>query len=195
MNLKILSSGMVVPPLWGICPRNLMPVSKWNSIKKEAKKKIGVIFSEHAPQGEGGACECCGRAFSHYPGMRPEVHELYHITWRRKESKFMRYVVLCQSCHSVCHMGNLVRLYSEGAYRDKELKMREIAARFKLCEGSGVPLYSSVVDLAKEHFGIEFNGKVKRFQEETYEKPEDWAEWHLLWEGKKYYAKSKVEGQ
>lgn len=183
-GVPLITMPNVPQPLHGINPRSLMGEAKWDELRMK-------LYLESRYK-----CEICGRALD---DKSIQLHELYSYNRAKREAIFQKYIVVCKLCHNAIHSGRMLSFYkNQNLIFTKEYVLEVIENCFKLVGEYNVKnetvlrLYHTflkflyLADLEKEVRELIAKYNIKFYDWQG--KLGDWRQWHLIWNGKKYYS-------
>lgn len=185
VRASLLAHPNIPKPLHGIAPRAIKGQEWWDSIREG----VYALYKYR--------CSACGihrDAAPYYQWL--EAHECYNIDYDTGRVTLREIVGLCHACHNFIHSGRMTALVGKGEMSPtKAIEILErgfvrlkragflpnpVAARLWCLLKKGMDDKQAQVYLAQ-------NG-LKWVKPEPWENI-PWNEWHLLFEGEKYYSK------
>lgn len=189
---RLLTMPNVPHPLHTLNPRNILGRTTWDHMRKKCYYSAGY------------KCEACGRTVD--GDEKLHAHELYSINYYAGESRFMRTVCLCPTCHVLgIHSGRALTLAKKGSpLMPKERLLKGAENLFRLLHEYNVehpkepPLraYITFIDYAKwPPIAKEMEELIEKYDVKFYmEDPEctaRWEKWHLIVGNKTYQTPFK----
>lgn len=162
---EILMQPQLVKPLHNLAPRIIMGQAWWNRTRQVSYAKNNYH------------CYACGihKANAKFKQWL-EAHESYTIDVEKKQYKLEEIIALCHACHNYIHAGRLQAIFEKGEI--SEYKYRTIH------EHGDTLLLINDLDKKKAWWTDE-----KIYPKLFPELDGTWNEWHLLFNGKKYFSR------
>ena len=177
---ELLQHPTIPKALHGISPRNIMGVIKWDDVRYETIHK------------QGDKCLACGS------NEFMECHESYSINYTTGEVKFVELVGLCSKCHKFIHSGLLKVLYKTGRITKEYYEKAMTHGLIVLANAELEPHVITFIDWLYHTENLSDTKIEKQISPNQYKQLKEikntkvkWQDWHLLFEGKKYYSKFK----
>ena len=184
---EILRHSQIPKALHGVSPRNIIGKYLWDT----NRAKI-IHEQEHV-------CKACGvhEKLTKY-GKKLEIHEVYEINYQTGEVKFMEFVAICNFCHSFIHAGLLKIRHITGKISKKMYEEIMIHGINLLSQNALAPDPYTFLDWlyhTESLSNIEVQNRLTKYQKEQKDIIDrynvKWSDWHLVFDGKKYYSKFK----
>lgn len=191
-DARILTMPNVPRPLHSLAPRTILGNSAWNQIRRECYERANDT------------CEVCGCKPDDMKAR--QAHELYHIDYVKGESKFVRTICLCKTCHLLCiHTGRALTLWSKGSPLISTKNLLDgaehafaIISSYNQKYKAELKVYSTFAEYLKhDELREPMLELIKKYDVKFYsedpKKIAPWGEWRLILDGEEYPTPYKNE--
>lgn len=179
---KILNTGGILAPFYGINPRTIKGNSWWN----KERQKAYASTDYH--------CIACGvhKSKAKYHQWL-EAHELFKYDYKRFIITLDRIIPLCHACHNFIHIGRAFAYANPERFKEillhgfsvlKKAKLTCKSDNLKFARTTNVPTFG--LKILKSHY----HKLTKRQQNDWYKKCLKAGGWKLMFEGNIYQGKT-----
>jgi len=185
---EILQHANIPKPLHGLSPRVIKGQAWWDKTRKAVYNKQDYC------------CIACGihKSKAKYR-QHIEAHEAYTIDYINGFMEIKEIIGLCHSCHSFIHCGRLSVMLGKGEvnyskFKDvmlhgfRVLRKADLEPWFGQCMTYISALLANGETASRE---LVMRSSELQRKQEVGQMQQDWSEWYLLLDGKRYYSKFK----